>query len=156
MPYSLSVVVQSGSELAAQALKSILERDTRPDFIEDLPLNQQAIFEILEEIDFPLCCIQKNELLYVCWQETELSLDEIIEHLELANFNVLSIFYIPDYPMSGDGEHEMDGYFLLNMQGKYKKIDRKALSKKLKMKSLTTGNRLSMEKVLFKMAGLVA
>ena len=130
MAYQLAAWIQCHDHHEAELIKQFLDRDTRPCFVEDVPKHQQAMFELLDQVDFPAESARQKDHLWLFWYKVDnFGFSELISLLKQLELTALFIFEVPDYPLSGDSdEDEASGRFWMLDQGEYVSVDRSTVS----------------------------
>lgn len=126
MSYLLQAWIQCDSVNQAKVLESLLARETRPLFSGDIAEEHRAMFDILEDVDYPTRIESDSSDLWVLWSEIEgIGFTELITILNRLGVSAPLVFEVVDYPLSADTEvNEVSGWFWVLERNEYRKVRR--------------------------------
>lgn len=136
MAYQLAAWIQCNDQQQAELIKQLLERDTRPCFVEDVPAHHQALFELLDQIEYPAETTLDQDRLWLFWYMADyFGFDELTTLLDRLELTALFIFEVPDDPLVGDSyededEDEASGRFWMLDKGVYVRVNRTTVTDK--------------------------
>lgn len=118
----MSILMQIKAPKNVVVIRDFLHRDTRPIFIEDVNVENQDIFDIISGLEFPdsIDNITGSKLLVKWYQNEVVDFDHIKPLLEGDYVELDLAYYIDDYAdASDDPDEEMDGIFILSLNGQH-------------------------------------
>ena len=126
MAYNLQAWIDCKSEEQANILLTLLSRDTRPVFPEDVIIEQQELFNEIELIEFPDELQQQGQFLWVWWHDyKDIDVTFLNPILNTTNSVIALAFEVPNNPMSGDtDEDETQGWFYVQEADEYIRLDK--------------------------------
>ncbi len=117
MAWNLNVVVGCKTRELCKSLAFLLDRDTRPDFVEDVDAGVKPLYEAVETLDFPVSMSCHDRLLYIVWHDTGTQIEDVISAFGgiQDQAGIKAVFLVPDEPLSGDEDEDedapIDGFF---------------------------------------------
>lgn len=158
MAWFLSAVI-SCDKAVGKVMAELLGRDTRPDFIEDVPQGWEKFYSHLDSLDFPISIMLKKDLLYVEWHDDETQVEDLEALMKSCPEKALIkvAYYVPDEPMSGDEEDEEDvmGHVFAMRNGRLVKLKVQEIERLLVGQRVAKVSESNSDKILFILAGLL-
>ncbi len=103
----------------------LIDRETRPDFFEDVPKNLHSSFELINGIEFADDLIRYGNQLRLIWRNRDrINFEHVKQALEFNGLDFVLAYEIPSYAMSGD-EDDTEGWFWISASGLICKADRR-------------------------------
>ena len=160
MAWNLDVVVGCDSPTTCGTLAKLLARETRPDFVEDVEERDQALYNAVELLEYPVQLIIRGEYFYIAWHDCEIQVNDVMRAFDgLTDITIKALFWVPDDPLSGDeGEEDEDdedpqnGYFYVMRDRGLVRVDREAYVRQMSQQPLPELSFEDVEEVLFALA----
>jgi hypothetical protein len=132
MAYDLRLLLDCQTAAQAELLCRLLGRDSRPVFADDLPPEQQPLFELVEDIEFPEEVEVQGASLWIQWMEVrDFEISDFEPVLSMSGARIQIAFMVPDDPMSGDDDDDeddpLDGWFYVMDQDELSRVDPRTL-----------------------------
>ncbi len=122
MAYQLSILLRCSSEEEAQSYRSLLDRETRPIFEDEVESQHLAAFKVIDDIEYPSSSDLDGETLILIWYEEDgLQFEDVFPLTQLDGVELLAGYEIPDDPMSWDEDVD-DGWFWLPVAQKTQQV----------------------------------
>ncbi|WP_416398398.1 hypothetical protein [Allohahella sp. A8] len=113
MAFHLSLLLSCASSDQASSLATLLARETRPEFEDDLSAEEKALFSAIEDLEYPEAIEPQGDQILISWSEIDgMDFDDLEMLLEAPGVALIGAYEVPDDPMAADDDESMSQFWI--------------------------------------------